>query len=270
MDKYTVLREDIEAMTEAGLTDQEIGVTLLAMVRYGMDGTEPEFDEPGPRIAFAMLKKRMDKYIRKCETNAANGQSGGRPTRTENNPTETQQNPTETQPKPNENPTDPQEYDYDKDQDEGEDGASPSDIDTHTTSQQGDTAGARAKPGWFDPAHPQNGDDGAWKYNEQARKATAQRILAHVINSGRLKEQFTVTESGTLGHDLFDALCAAMNAGLTPRECLQEADDARKTWEWEFFLKEYCVEQLQAEPEWYDQVEEVHRSHDDYFKNAYG
>ena len=244
MDKYTVLREDIEAMTEAGLTDQEIGVTLLAMVRYGMDGTEPEFDEPGPRIAFAMLKKRMDKYIRKCETNAANGQSGGRPTRTENNPTETQQNPTETQPKPNENPTDPQEYDYDKDQDEGEDGASPSDIDTHTIIQQGDTAGARAKPGWFDPAHPQNGDDGAWKYNEKARKATAQRILTYVLSSGRMKEQFSVTRDGvTDGLSLFDVLCAAMKMGLTPKECLQMADNWQKTWQWEKELREYVISQ---------------------------
>ena len=38
-------------------------------------------------------------------------------------------------------------------------------------------------------------------------------------------------------------LRAAMKNGLTPRECLQEADDCQKTWQWERYLREYVVSQ---------------------------
>ena len=34
-----------------------------------------------------------------------------------------------------------------------------------------------------------------------------------------------------------------MKYGLTPRECLQEADDSQKTWQWERYLREYVVSQ---------------------------
>lgn len=96
MDKYTVLREDIEAMTEAGLTDAEIGETLLAMVRYGMDGTEPDFNAPGPRIAFAMLKSGWTNISANAKPTPPTGKAAAG-----------QRKPKKTQPKPNRNPTKP-------------------------------------------------------------------------------------------------------------------------------------------------------------------
>ena len=240
MDKFTFLREDLDSLAEGGLSDEEIGLTMLAIARYCMDGSTPDFGgHPGVRMAFAMLRKRLDKYVQKCETNTRNGKNGGRPRETEENPTETEKNPTETEP----NPTQTHEYDYDYDHEQDGETVTPG-IDTHTNPPQGDNAPARARPGWFDPAHPASGDDGAWRYSEPARKATAQRILTHVINSGRLKQQFSVEKDGTtLGLNLFEVLCAAMKYGLTPRECLQEADDSQKTWQWERHLREYVVSQ---------------------------
>lgn len=265
MDKFTFLREDLDSLAEGGLSDEEIGLTMLAMARYCMDGTAPDLsDHPGVRMAFAMLRKRLDKYVRKCETNARNGKGGGRPEKTENNPTETEKNPDETENNPTE--THDYDYDYDYEQDNEELNPVPPDMDTHTLKQQPDNAPARARPGWFDPAHPQTPDDGAWRYSDKARKATAQRILTYVINSGQLKEQFTVTDAGAIGDDLFEALCAAMKEGLTPRECLQMADDCKKTWQWERDLKEWVVSQGGAadRPEWREQVDELREPRFDY------
>ena len=257
MDKFTILREDIESLTEAGLTDQEIGVTLLAMVRYGMDGAEPDFDAPGPRIAFAMLKKRMDKYIRKCETNAANGQSGGRPPKPTENPTETQNNPTETQPIANET----YDYDYEQEYDEAET-VTPGADETHTTTQPGGRR-ARAREGWFDPEHPDEGDDRAWSRSTEARKATANRIMAWILDDQPtpLIIRRSVTDAGVLGLSagLFDALMNAMENGVSPCECVHLAERCRCTWEWELLLMARVINEPGADypPEWREKVDEL-------------
>lgn len=211
-----------------------------AMVFYGTDGSVPDWpDDDLKWLIWESLRQRVDAAAKKSETNRRNrqqrtGTNGNEPERNETNANETERNET------NANP----ETETDTEPEPEPETETPGNIDTHTNPPQGDNAPARARPGWFDPAHPANGDDGAWRYSEPARKATAQRILTHVINSGRLKEQFSVEKDGTtLGLNLFEVLCAAMKYGLTPRECLQEADDCQKTWQWERHLREYVVSQ---------------------------
>ena len=211
-----------------------------AMVFYGTDGSVPDWpDDDLKWLIWESLRQRVDAAAKKSETNRRNrqqrtGTNGNEPERNETNANETERNETNTNP----------ETETDTEPEPEPETETPGDMDTHTTPPQGDNAPARARPGWFDPAHPANGDDGAWRYSEPARKATAQRILTHVINSGRLKEQFSVEKDGTtLGLNLFEVLCAAMKYGLTPRECLQEADDCQKTWQWERHLREYVVSQ---------------------------
>ena len=211
-----------------------------AMVFYGTDGSVPDWpDDDLKWLIWESLRQRVDAAAKKSETNRRNrqqrtGTNGNEPERNETNANETERNETNTNP----------ETETDTESETEPETETPGDMDTHTNPPQGDNAPARARPGWFDPAHPANGDDGAWRYSEPARRATAQRILTHVINSGRLKEQFSVEKDGTtLGLNLFEVLCAAMKYGLTPRECLQEADDCQKTWQWERHLREYVVSQ---------------------------
>ena len=259
MDKFTVLREDLEAMTEAGLSDEEIGLTLLAMVRYGMDGQEPEL-QGGPRIAFAMLKKRLDKYVRKCETNAANGQSGGRPPKSGTKPDEAEekpaQNPTETQKNPTETHDYDYDYDYEQDEEAGEGVSVPPEAETHTIKRQQERRG-RARAGWFDPADPGGDDDEAWRYSDQARKATAQRILSHV--GEKLWRQTKFTEAGIVGSETFAALVSAMQEGIPPGDLVRMADGCLATWVWEAAIKEAVIEAggTAAYPEWADQLDDL-------------
>lgn len=261
MDKFTVLREDLDAMAEAGLSDEEIGLTLLAMVRYGMDGQDPELTGSA-RVAFCMLKKRMDKYIRKCETNIANGQTGGRPPKGETKPNETQpkpnENPTETQP----NPPETYDYDYEQEKDEGEDkgdreGVTP-DAETHTTNHRREgRARARAREGWFDPADPGGADDEAWRYSDAARKAIAQRIITHV--GAKLWQQHRYTDAGILGTELFAALEAAMREGIPPGELVNMASGCLATWVWEATIKDAVISQggTANYPDWVAQLDDI-------------
>ena len=210
-----------------------------AMVFYGTDGSTPDWPEDDLKwLIWESLRQRVDAAAKKSETNRRNRQ------RTQTNDNETKRNETnDNEPQrdeTNRNPDTETETDPDSETETEPSGV----LNTHTDIQQGDTAHAHARPGWFDPEHPDAGDDGAWRYSEPARKATAQRILAYVINSGILREQFSVDEDGqTLGEDLFEVLCCAMKYGMTPREAMQEADDWHKTWQWERELRRYVISQ---------------------------
>lgn len=263
MDKLTFLREDLEAMRDGGLSDAEIGLAMLAMARYVMDGEETDLSGcPGARMAFAMLRPRLDKYVRKCEANQANGQRGGRPKtgpeptpetdQTENNPTKPNHNPTETQPKANET----YDYDYEYEQAQGE-AVTPERGNTHDRRQQGTRA--RAKPGWFDPADPDGPDDEAWRGSPEARKAVAQRIIDHVLAHGGLWKQNRYTDAGTLGAELFSAVEAALREGIPPGEITRSAQGCMATWVWEAVVKTKVITQggTLNYPDWAAQLHEV-------------
>lgn len=270
MDKFTVLREDLLSMASAGLTREQIGLTLLAMADYCMDGSEPDFGgDAAARIAFAMLKPRLDKYVRKCEANAQNGQSGGRPAKDpkpetaepaktqEEEPTETQQNPTkpnETQPKANET----YDYEYEKDEEQEAVSVTPEAVETHTDiRQQGKGGRARTREGWFDPEHPDAGDDEAWRYSEDARRAIAQRIITHAAD--HLWKQNRYTDAGTLGSELFPALCSAMREGIPPGDLVKLSKGCLATWVWEAAVKEAVISQggTANYPDWVAQLDEI-------------
>ena len=261
MDKFTIQREDLDSMAEAGLSDEEIGITMLAMARYCMDGEEQDLSgNPLARAAFAMLRKRLDRYVKKCETNAANGQTGGRPPKTRPEPEtgepKPNENPTETQPKPNDNPTGTYDYEYEQDEEKAECGSVAPEDETHTEEQQQGTRG-RAREGWFDPENPSKGDDGAWRYSEQARKAVAQRILSHTAPT--LWDQRRYTDAGILGTELFAALETAMREGIPPGDLVKMARGCIATWVWEAAVKEAVITQggTANYPEWVAQLDEI-------------
>ena len=255
MDRFTILREDLDAMSAAGIPEHVIERVVLAMVRYGLDGQEPDFSPRGSdpeeltqavmaRVAFGMVKGRIDKYVAK----AGNAKGRG----TESKETETEAKGTETdgaEIEENRNESKRIETDKDKEkEEEKEQGEAysetpvPEGEDTHVQTA-GKGRRGRARAGWFDPANPEGPDDGAWRYSEEARRATAQRILTHVLRSGRLREQFRVTDEGeVIGQDLFPVICAALKYGMPPREVLQESDDARAAWQWEQYLREWVTD----------------------------
>lgn len=260
MDRFTILREDLDAMAAAGLSDEGMGMILLAMVRYGLDGQDPDFTPKSTdtedliqsamaRAAFAMLRGRIDKYVAKS-TNAKKNEPAPEAIEPEQDETEENRNESkqiETH----------QDKDKDNEDEQGKVDPVTPESETHTEFQrQGERRGrARARPGWFDPMNPEAPDDGAWAYSQAARRATAQRILDH----GHLQVQHTVTEAGEVGREVFDALTEAMQLGISPGECVRLLDGCRKSWEYELRLKARIVSAGGTEtyPEWADQVQEL-------------
>lgn len=263
MDRFTILREDLDAMSAAGMPEHVIERVVLAMVRYGLDGQEPDFaprsgdaveitEAAMARVAFAMVKNRIDKYVAKSGNAKGKGTEESKPNETAPDEIETNRNES------NEIETH-KEKEKEQEYEQGKSVSSPDNV-THTGNpQQGTRRRARARPGWFDPAAPEGEDDGAWRQSEDARKAVAQRILRHVVGQGRLRNGITNTEAGVVGSGVFGALVAAMELGISPSECIRLADGMISTWEWELRLKARIVSQGGTEryPEWADQVAEL-------------
>lgn len=129
------------------------------------------------------------------------------------------------------------------------------DVNTHTNqTATGRRARARA---WFDPEHPDAGDDEAWRTGDRARSAIAQRIAAWAISTLQLRQRHVVTEAGTVGENIHGTLCEAMRCGISPAQCVELARQTEVLWEWELLLKADTIGQGGGSPEWRDQVEEL-------------
>jgi hypothetical protein len=280
MERFTVLQDDFDAMDEAGLDEYSKAMVIYGMVRYGIKGVEPVFAPKGDstddmmqcamaRAVFGMIKKRIDNYIRKA-TNAKGKDRNGtndaeaEPAEAKGNETAPAETNKNEQDKcgieKNRNESKKTETHQDKDKDKEQGKGYGEDTDTHTENpQQGRNGRARARPGWFDPERPLGEDDRAWRFSPEARKATAQRMINYATK--KMQEQFTVTEAGTLGTELFETLTAAMGAGIPPEECMSLAQGCGRTWQWELAVKEALIERGGAagHPEWLDQVAEARR-----------
>ena len=218
-----------------------------AMLDYATTGREPDWPEDDLKwFVWESLRQKVCDAERAHKKKQAAGSAGGRGKQSEAEESKAEQDEAEgSKAKQNEAEESKAKPESESDADtDAETEAEPETVmDTHTSSQP-EAPRRRARAGWFDPEHPAGPDDGAWRYSEKARRAVAQRILTYVLNSGRMKQQFSVSEDGeTLGEDLFEVLCAAMLYGMSPRECLQEADDWRTTWQWENALREYVISQ---------------------------
>lgn len=280
MDRFTILREDLDAMSAAGIPEHVIERVVLAMVRYGLDGQEPDFSPRGSepeeitqavmaRVAFGMVKGRIDKYVAKAanakkpegadakpdgskpEETASNGNEGAAP-QIEKNRNESKQNETD--------------QEYDKEQEKGKEDEppdpvtpAPEDVDTHAQPAARMETRRRARAGWFDPANPDGPDDGAWRGSEAARKAVAQRIVSHVRETLKLWDQTRYTEAGSVGRDLFGAVTEALAVGIPPGEIIRMAQGCMATWVWELRIKEAVIVQdgTLNHPEWVEQLNEL-------------
>lgn len=69
------------------LSREDKGDLVSAMMEYGMNGVVSTELSTCAKMAFSFIKKQMDrdaeKYKKKCEKNAINGKTGGRPKKTE-------------------------------------------------------------------------------------------------------------------------------------------------------------------------------------------
>ena len=232
-----------------------------AMLDYATTGQEPDWpDDDLKWFVWESLRQKVCDAERAHKRKQAAGSAGGRPKQDEAEPSDAKQDEaeesTEKQDKAEESNEKQNEAEESrpkqkkarqskaKPESESESDAEPETVTNTHTSSPPEASRRRARAGWFDPEHPADPDDGAWRYSEKARRAVAQRIMTHVINSGRLAHQFSVTEDGqVLGDDLFEVLCTAMLYGMSPRECLQEADDWKTTWRWEKALRDYVISQ---------------------------
>lgn len=303
MDRFTILREDLDAMSAAGIPEHVIERVVLAMVRYGLDGQEPDFSPRGSdpeeitqavmaRVAFGMVKGRIDKYVAKAgnamkpecaetksecaetkpeeskpEESASNGNEGAAP-QIEKNRNESKQIETDKE--------------YDKEQEKGKEDEPhdpvtpmPENMDTHTQPAAREQTRRRAREGWFDPAHPEGPDDGAWRESEAARKAVAQRIVSYAREKLGLWDQTRYTEAGSVGRDLFGAVTEALGEGIPPGEVLGMARGCMATWVWELRIKQAVIGigGTARYPEWSEQLEELREEMDDILRPqaaAYG
>ena len=122
--KFTVLPSYYEAV--AALPVEQQNEFLGAIMRYGVAGIKPEFDNPLMTAMFELVKPNIDKSIKFHSKQKANGDKGGRPKNPKQsmlsdnkNPekpkTLANKNPTATHSKPNSNPN--KTYDSDSDSD---------------------------------------------------------------------------------------------------------------------------------------------------------
>lgn len=285
MDRFTILREDLDAMSAAGIPEQAIERVVLAMVRYGLDGQEPDFSPRGSdpeeitqavmaRVAFGMVKGRIDKYVAKAgnakkpecaetqsacadakpeeskpEESASNGNAGAAPqietNRNESKRIETHKEYEQEKGKENDNPEPVTPV--------------PEDVDTHVQPTARMETRRRARAGWFDPAHPEGPDDGAWRGSEEARRAVAQRIVSYGREKLGLWDQTRYTEAGSVGRDLFGAVTEALAVGIPPGEIVRMAQGCMATWVWELRIKEAVIAQdgTLNHPEWVEQLDEL-------------
>jgi len=291
MDRFTILREDLDAMSAAGIPEQAIERVVLAMVRYGLDGQEPDFSPRGSdpeeitqavmaRVAFGMVKGRIDKYVAKAgnarkpdgaetqsacadakpdkskpEEGASNVNAGAAP-ETETNRNESKRIETH------------KEYEQEKGKENDTHdpvNPAPEDVDTHVQPTARMETRRRARAGWFDPAHPEGPDDGAWRESEAARKAVAQRIVSYGREKLGLWDQTRYTEAGSVGRDLFGAVTEALGEGIPPGEVLGLARGCMATWVWELRIKQAVIEigGTARYPEWTEQLEELREEMDD-------
>ena len=286
MDRFTILREDLDAMSAAGIPEHVIERVVLAMVRYGLDGQEPDFSPRGSdpeeitqavmaRVAFGMVKGRIDKYVAKAgnarkpegadakpdeskpEEGTSNGDEGAAP-EIETNRNESKRIETDKE--------------YDKEQEKGKVNDTPDpvipvpeDVDTHVQPTARMETRRRARAGWFDPAHPEGPDDGAWRGSEEARRAVAQRIVSYGREKLGLWDQTRYTEAGSVGRDLFGAVTEALGEGIPPGEVLGLARGCMATWVWELRIKQAVIEigGTARYPEWTEQLEELREEMDD-------
>lgn len=224
-----------------------------AMVAYGTDGAEPDWPADDLKwFVWEALRQRIDAAAKKSETNRANrrgrnGTNGNEPERNGTNDNEPQRNETN---------RDPESESESETDDEAECASVAPEDEAHTEEQRQGTRG-RARAGWFDPENPSKGDDGAWRYSEQARKAVAQRILSHTAPT--LWDQRRYTDAGILGTELFAALDAAMREGIPPGDLVKMAKGCIATWVWEAAVKEAVITQggTANYPEWTDQLNEI-------------
>lgn len=89
--------EDLR-LFDGTLTDEDLGKVVRGMMTYAEKGEEAQSLSPVARIAYCLMKQKMDREILKYNAKVENGKLGGRPPKNLKKPNKTEQNLT----KPNE------------------------------------------------------------------------------------------------------------------------------------------------------------------------
>lgn len=121
--------------------------------------------------------------------------------------------------------------------------------DTHSSSQQ--VSETRAREGWFDPEHPEQGDDGAWRFSRSARLATAQRIVNAVSNNLTPGvEVIDDCDTEVSADNAVNDLATAMECGVTPADIMTAARESWFMSEWIMDVRLKAVAKGKAPPSW--------------------